>query len=351
MSLLVDIEKDLGGFFLQVRFESEGGVLGLLGPSGSGKSMTLKCIAGIERPDRGRIVLDGETLFDSEKRIDLPPQRRRVGYLFQSYALFPNMTVAQNILCGLCREPDRDKKKALLQDAVAMMRLGGLERLRPAQLSGGQAQRAALARILVSRPNLLMLDEPFSALDSYLKYQLELELAETLGGFPGTVLWVSHDRGEVFRNCRRVCVIDRGRSQPVTTLGELFRSPGTEAAARLSGCKNYADARPREDAVFLPDWGLTLSCSRPVPEGVCRIGIRAHHVQLAGPGAENAFSCTAVKVVEDVFSTIVLLRPEGAAPEAPLLRMELDKDNWQAVPDKDRLTVSVPPEAILLLES
>lgn len=351
MSLLVDIEKDLGGFFLQVRFESEGGVLGLLGPSGSGKSMTLKCIAGIERPDRGRIVLDGETLFDSEKRIDLPPQRRRVGYLFQSYALFPNMTVAQNILCGLCREPDRDKKKALLQDAVAMMRLEGLERLRPAQLSGGQAQRAALARILVSRPNLLMLDEPFSALDSYLKYQLELELAETLGGFPGTVLWVSHDRGEVFRNCRRVCVIDRGRSQPVTTLGELFRSPGTEAAARLSGCKNYADARPREDAVFLPDWGLTLSCGRPVPEGVCRIGIRAHHVQLAGLGAENAFSCTAVKVVEDVFSTIVLLRPEGAAPEAPLLRMELDKDNWQAVPDKDRLTVSVPPEAILLLES
>ena len=165
------------------------------------------------------------------------------------------------------------------------------------------------------------------------------------------MLWVSHDRGEVFRNCRRVCVIDRGRSQPVTTLGELFRSPGTEAAARLSGCKNYADARPREDAVFLPDWGLTLSCGRPVPEGVCRIGIRAHPVQLAGPGAENAFSCTAVKVVEDVFSTIVLLRPEGAAPEAPLLRMELDKDNWQAVPDKDRLTVSVPPEAILLLES
>ena len=117
-----------------------------------------------------------------------------------------------------------------------------------------------------------------------------------------------------------MCVIDRGRSQPVTTLGELFRSPGTEAAARLSGCKNYADARPREDAVFLPDWGLTLSCGRPVPEGVCRIGIRAHHVQLAGPGAENAFSCTAVKVVEDVFSTIVSAaaggRGAGGAPAA-----------------------------------
>ena len=236
-------------------------------------------------------------------------------------------------------------------EKLRQFRLESVADQKPGQLSGGQQQRCALARILASEPTAILLDEPFSALDSYLKYQLELELAETLGGFPGTVLWVSHDRGEVFRNCRRVCVIDRGRSQPVTTLGELFRSPGTEAAARLSGCKNYADARPREDAVFLPDWGLTLSCSRPVPEGVCRIGIRAHHVQLAGPGAENAFSCTAVKVVEDVFSTIVLLRPEGAAPEAPLLRMELDKEAWQAVPDKDRLTVSVPPEAILLLES
>ena len=310
--------------------------------------MTLKCIAGILTPDEGHIELDGVTLYDSASRINLPPQRRQVGYLFQQYALFPNMTVRQNIAAAV---RDKARRQTEVAEKLRQFRLEAVADQKPGQLSGGQQQRCALARILASEPTAILLDEPFSALDSYLKYQLELELAETLGGFPGTVLWVSHDRGEVFRNCRRVCVIDRGRSQPVTTLGELFRSPGTEAAARLSGCKNYADARPREDAVFLPDWGLTLSCSRPVPEGVCRIGIRAHHVQLAGPGAENAFSCTAVKVVEDVFSTIVLLRPEGAAPEAPLLRMELDKDNWQAVPDKDRLTVSVPPEAILLLES
>ena len=165
------------------------------------------------------------------------------------------------------------------------------------------------------------------------------------------MLWVSHDRGEVFRNCRRVCVMDRGRSQPVTTLEELFRSPGTEAAARLSGCKNYADARPAGDSVSLPDWGLTLSCGRPVPEGIWQIGIRANHFRPAAPGGENCFACTVERVVEDVFSTIVLLRPEGAAPEAPLLRMELDKEAWQAVPDKSHLTVSVPPEAILLLGS
>jgi len=328
MALSVDIRKALGNFHLAVQFDAGDETLALLGASGCGKSVTLKCIAGILTPDEGHIELDGVTLYDSASRINLPPQRRQVGYLFQQYALFPNMTVRQNIAAAV---RDKARRQTEVAEKLRQFRLEAVADQKPGQLSGGQQQR--------------------SALDSYLKYQLELELAETLGGFPGTVLWVSHDRGEVFRNCRRVCVIDRGRSQPVTTLGELFRSPGTEAAARLSGCKNYADARPREDAVFLPDWGLTLSCGRPVPEGVCRIGIRAHHVQLAGPGAENAFSCTAVKVVEDVFSTIVLLRPEGAAPEAPLLRMELDKDNWQAVPDKDRLTVSVPPEAILLLES
>ena len=348
MALSVDIRKALGNFHLAVQFDAGDETLALLGASGCGKSVTLKCIAGILTPDEGHIELDGVTLYDSASRINLPPQRRQVGYLFQQNALFPNMTVRQNIAAAV---RDKARRQTEVAEKLRQFRLEAVADQKPGQLSGGQQQRCALARILASEPTAILLDEPFSALDSYLKYQLELELAETLGGFPGTVLWVSHDRGEVFRNCRRVCVIDRGRSQPVTTLGELFRSPGTEAAARLSGCKNYADARPREDAVFLPDWGLTLSCGRPVPEGVCRIGIRAHHVQLAGPGAENAFSCTAVKVVEDVFSTIVLLRPEGAAPEAPLLRMELDKDNWQAVPDKDRLTVSVPPEAILLLES
>lgn len=316
----------------------------IIGISGCGKSTIFRMTNGLLKPKAGTILVEGKSIVG---------RKHYCGYMPQKDLLFPWRTVGENVALPLeiqgelTRAERRDRAEAALADVG----LAGCGSKMPDELSGGMRQRAAFARTMLTGCDLLLLDEPFSALDSYLKYQLELELAETLSGFPGTVLWVSHDRGEVFRNCRRVCVIDRGRSQPVTTLGELFRSPGTEAAARLSGCKNYADARPREDAVFLPDWGLTLSCGRPVPEGVCRIGIRAHHVQLAGPGAENAFSCTAVKVVEDVFSTIVLLRPEGAAPEAPLLRMELDKDNWQAVPDKDRLTVSVPPEAILLLES
>ena len=147
MSLFVDIEKRLGEFCLTAHVETQGGTLGLLGASGCGKSLTLKCIAGIERPDRGKIVLDGVPLFDSGKGIDLPPQKRRVGYLFQNYALFPNMTVKQNILCGMRRERDRNRREEELKRVLRLCRLEEVERLRPRQLSGGQQQRTALARI------------------------------------------------------------------------------------------------------------------------------------------------------------------------------------------------------------
>ena len=331
MSLLVDIEKDLGGFFLQVRFESEGGVLGLLGPSGSGKSMTLKCIAGIERPDRGRIVLDGETLFDSEKRIDLPPQRRRVGYLFQSYALFPNMTVAQNILCGLCREPDRDKKKALLQDAVAMMRLGGLERLRPAQLSGGQAQRAALARILVSRPNLLMLDEPFSALDSHLRDQLQTKAL--LAQFGKPVLLVTHSRDEAYRLCGQIAVVDQGRFLALKETKALFADPGSVQAARLTGCKNIAQARKTGDyELEVPAWGVRLRTAQPVADGVRAVGIRAHYFNSRA--TQNRYPVRFTGEMEEPFEVILQFRYAGQDPAAPDLWWRIPKDRRpQALPE------------------
>ena len=191
-------------------------------------------------------------------------------------------------------------------------------------------------------------EEPFSALDSYLKSQLELELMETLDQFPGTVLWVSHDRGEVFRSCQRVCIIDGGQSQPVQDLSQLFHAPGTEAAARLSGCKNFADALPQGDEVYLPAWDLTLRCGRPVPPDTVRAGVRARFVRPAGGPGENTFPCAVARVVEDVFSTIVILRPEGAEPDAPPLRMELDKMIWRALPDRERITVQIAPRDILL---
>ena len=346
--LRVEIRKRLGTFLLETQFSAENEALALLGASGCGKSVTLKCIAGILCPDEGRIELDGQVLFDSAAKIDLPPQRRNVGYLFQQYALFPNMTVAQNIAAAARDKSGRD---AVVAEKLRQFHLEDVAMKRPDALSGGQQQRTALARILTSQPRAILLDEPFSALDSYLKYQLELELSETLSAFPGTVLWVTHDRGEAWRNCRRVCVMDGGKAQPVQTLEALFKAPGTESAARLSGCKNFAAAKPCGESVFLPEWDLTLTCRRTVPPKTAVAGIRSHHVHFAAPGVENAFSCGVVRVIDDVFGSIVLLRPVNAAQDAPLLRMELDKAAWAAHDEEKTVTVAVRPEDVLLLQN
>ena len=188
------------------------------------------------------------------------------------------------------------------------------------------------------------------ALDSYLKWDLELKLSDFLENFSEPILWVSHDRGEVFRNCKRVCVLDQGTSQGTFTLRQLFHEPETEAAARLSGCKNIVEAVPAGSAVTLPAWGLTLSCGKPVPAGIRQAGIRARHVMTVPEGTPDAFYCTVERVIQDVFTTIVLLRPEGAASGAPLLRMELERDDWRRLNRPEGLWIAVQPRDILLLK-
>ncbi len=240
MALLVDIKKKLGNFSLDVHFKAEDEVLGLLGASGCGKSMTLKCIAGIVTPDEGRIVLNGNVLFDSEKKINLSPQKRRVGLLFQSYALFPNMNVYQNIRTGLWRDRKQTKDMDFkIRQIMERLYLTDLEKHRPSQLSGGQKQRVALARILVSDPHILMLDEPFAALDAYLRWEVENQLADILKIYKKTVLFVSHDKDEVYRLCPRVCAMTHGRTSAPLSAGEMFEHPATISQALLSGCKIF----------------------------------------------------------------------------------------------------------------
>ena len=176
---------------MHMQFRAEQEIFAILGASGCGKSMTLKCIAGIEKPDEGRIVLDGKVLFDSEKKINLPPQKRKVGYMFQDYALFPHMNVVQNIEAGMGKRPDRSRTESLIRQ----FQLEGLEKKIPGQLSGGQKQRVAMARMLAAEPELILLDEPFSALDTYLKWQLEQEMYKHLKEAGKTVIFVSHNRG------------------------------------------------------------------------------------------------------------------------------------------------------------
>lgn len=347
MSLSVNVEKTLGNFHLRANFETEDGILALLGASGCGKSMTLKCIAGIVKPDKGRIELDGRVLFDSEKKINLPPQERQVGYLFQQYALFPNMTARQNILAGAKRLP-RAERKPVAEDLIRRLRLEGLENKRPGQLSGGQQQRVALARILASRPRVILLDEPFSALDSFLRWQMELELMETLEAFDGPVVWVSHDRDEVYRRCARVCVMDQGRTAPVADMKQMFQSPQTVTAARLSGCKNFT---PLEavggQTISLPRWHIRLDCGRPIPPEATVLGLRSHYI---GPQfGENRFPCRVEQVIENVFSMVVLVRPLEADKTCPALRLELDKDTWNQYARQEILEVGIAPGELLLL--
>ena len=352
MALTVQIQKRYGDFLLDVDFTAEsGGVLALLGASGCGKSLTLKCIAGIDRPDRGRIALDGQVLFDHGAGISLPPQKRRVGVLFQNYALFPHMTVRQNIAVCL-GSLEKRRRQERTAELLRLFRLEDQADLCPRRLSGGQQQRTALARILAAEPRALLLDEPFSALDSFLKWQLEQELQEVLARFPGPVIWVSHDRGEVYRNCRRVCVLETGASAPAADMAALMKNPVTVSAARLSGCRNFVPVRPgpAPGLVEIPAWGLTLRAAAPWREGVTALGIRAGHIRPAEAGAVNAFPCQILRTVEDVSQILAALRPEGAAPGAPPLWLELPKAAWAALPEGERLLAAVRPEDLMLLK-
>ena len=345
MSLKVRIQKQLGSFLLDVDFEAENEVTCLLGASGCGKSMTLKCIAGIEKPDAGHIELDGRVLFDSEKGINLPPQKRLVGYLFQNYALFPNMTVRQNILCGLSREKDRSVREKRLKDMLRLMQLEGLENHKPHQLSGGQQQRVALARILVSDPQVLLLDEPFSALDGHLRDALKIELRDLLQRYGREVLMVTHDRTEAYNMSAQIAVMDQGRILVRKPTKALFADPGSVPAAILTGCKNIAAARKLDaHTVDVPEWGVQLEVAREVKDGLKAIGIRAHYFNPAA--ARNRFPVRYVEEMEEPFETIIQFRYAGQREDSPPIWWRMAKDKR---PGQFPGELGIAPANVLLL--
>ena len=236
---------------------------------------------------------------------------------------------------------DPGERGRQLAEAIRLFRLEGLERKLPAQLSGGQQQRVALARILCSRPKAILLDEPFSALDGFLKWNLELELSDLLSRFNGPIVWVSHDLGECRRNCSQVCVMENGLAGRIMGLDELIRRPDSLSAARLAGYKNFFPCRACEGGVFVPDWGLTLRGISAGPE---------HSLLAVGPDAVDlsgkAYAFRVLRVIQDVGHNVVLLRPDGASENAPVLRIEAAPEN---VPQPGSiLTLSLRPASLLL---
>lgn len=312
MSLSVFIKKHFPAFTLDVNIEAGNETLGWLGESGCGKSLTMRCIAGIETPDEGKIVVNGKTFFEREagKRptVNLSPQERKTALLFQNYMLFPNLTVAENVAAGIDRKLPKEKREAQVNAELKRFGLDGFGKRYPSQLSGGQQQRVALARMLAAKPDILMLDEPFSALDAHLKGALEQNLAGLFETFHGTILYVSHDIDEALRFCDRIAVIEKGHVMEVSTGNNLVNNPQSAASIKLSGCKNATPARRINDhRVFLPAWGIEVETNKPVQENLTCMGVRAFFLEQAKEPGRNTYRVRVVRTSDSRFDRSALL--------------------------------------------
>ncbi len=319
--LTVDVKRKLGKFSLDVQFEHDRsrGILGILGSSGCGKSMTLKCISGVVRPDRGYIALGDHVWYSSADRIFVKPRDRGIGHLFQDYALFPNMTVRDNVLAGMRREKNENfaHVESLLQSFYILDQADKY----PRELSGGQKQRAALARVFASKPSILLLDEPFSALDEYIRYQLEQNLFEFLERYDGIVLYVSHNRDEIRRFCEQVVVMEDGHVISYMPVVNLFESPWHFSSARLAGVRNFSHVEKRDTyEIFAKEWNTSLTLHHPVPDDIRLVGVRESAVRIVIPDEHpigphlarmpyNVFNATVLRIVSGITSDTAVLLP------------------------------------------
>ncbi|WP_071189970.1 molybdate ABC transporter permease subunit [Trichormus sp. NMC-1] len=353
--LFLDIEKRLASFHLQVAFNTDDQPLGLLGGSGAGKSMILRCIAGIETPTRGRILLNDRVLFDSEKSINIPSRDRNIGFLFQNYALFPHLTVAQNIAFGLPKGLSNGNIRLEVEQQLSAMRLQGLGDRYPHQLSGGQQQRVALARALASQPEALLLDEPFSALDTHLRSQLEQQMTETLADYSGVTLFVTHNMEEAYRLCPNLLVLEQGKEAHHGSKYEIFQHPASMSVAQITGCKNFSQAvaiSPQK--VEAIDWGCILKVTETIPNQLSHIGIRAHQITFSNnPNQENTFPCWIARISETPHRVTLFLKLHSPAKDAHdyHLQAEVYKEKWMKIKDQSfPWYVHLHPLQLMLME-
>jgi molybdate transport system ATP-binding protein len=350
--LEVRLLKHLAGFTLDVEWTADGGVAALFGPSGAGKTLTLQCMAGLLRPDAGRIVVDGRVLFDAAARVDVPPQGRRVGYVFQGYALFPHLTVADNVGFGLRGRPAAERARRVTE-VIGRLGLRGFERRYPGELSGGQRQRVALGRALAIDPALLLLDEPLSALDAPLRRTLRDELRGVLSEWGTAAVVVTHDFPEAYRLGDRIVVYEAGRVVQSAPRAELLWQPASESVARIMGIPNVLHGtviKAVPDRIQLRWRGQTLEAVNspthsylPPPEAPIAFFVRPEYVRLIRKD----------RVVADLRHHMNLMRGEIVADEdfgtTCTLRIRLDEPGAPAQGTYD-LEVEVPHLVYEILE-
>ncbi|MGB3519623.1 MAG: molybdate ABC transporter permease subunit [Elainellaceae cyanobacterium] len=329
--LSVAIEKQVPGFHLKVHVHAKAEPLGILGASGSGKSITLRCIAGLETPSQGRIVLNNRVLFDSEQGINVPSRDRRVGLVFQNYALFPHLTVAQNIAFGMQAIP-RQRRAAEVVKYIDMIDLSGMGDRYPHQLSGGQQQRVALARAMAIQPDILLLDEPLSALDSYLRSHIEKLLIELLSHYQGITIFITHKLEEAYRVCNHLLVLSGGQILAEGSKQDIFERPPTVEVAQITECKNFSQARRvDEHHIEALDWSCCLQVTNPMASKLGYVGLRAHHIRFPPTTDQsNTYLGWLAMTIETQHRVTVYIKlhSKPQSPQDYHLQAELYRDQW-----------------------
>jgi len=356
-ALQVDLARRHGPFRLHLQFETTCSRVAILGASGAGKSLLLRCLAGLERPDRGRICLNGQVLFDSDLGIDRPLQQRRIAVVFQHYALFPHLTVAGNVAFGLAVR-DRARRRQQVRGQLEALNLLPFAHRFPDQLSGGQQQRVALARALVTQPHLLLLDEPFSSQDTHRRRQLQRHMLEVLDASGVPSLLVSHDMDEAYRLSEELLVIGRGQLLTHAPKRRVFDQPLSREVARLTGCKNITRVEWRtRHQLWAPAWGIALDRDHPWPRDTTSIGIRANHLELRPFAASdlespaNRWPCRVVDVSEGALTVSVYVVPQGAtATTLEPIHVEVSQRSWRELASQpDRLTLLARQDQLMPL--
>ena len=344
---------------LQAQFDcAPGELLALVGPSGSGKTSLLRAVAGLlpRKKLRGRISAGEEHWFDSERGIDLPPQQRQVGFVFQHYALFPHLSAFDNVAIAAGASPD----EAVVQSLLERLGLKGLERRRPAQLSGGQQQRVALARALAREPKVLLLDEPFSAVDAPARQALYRELAGLRQSMSTPMILVTHDLGEARRLADRVVIVDAGRTLQSGTPAQIFASPRNARVAELVGIQNHFGGRFHKEQ---PGWARlgwgehekaslrVIDKNRIDDDALVTWVIAGDRVELLPDGVAegNTLRCQMVEQLALGETSLCVLRPDGLSEQRVTLNLSTAQLRSLHAQPGGWLRLAIAPEAIHIM--